>query len=82
MLAVPVFGWFVSPLMASVSRRQEYQADAYAARSASASDLAGALLSLIEDNASTLTPDPLFVRFYYSHPPAAQRLAALQRVAT
>jgi STE24 endopeptidase len=82
MLAVPVFGWFVSPLMASISRRQEYQADAYAARSASANDLAGALLSLIEDNASTLTPDPLFVRFYYSHPPAAQRLAALQRVAT
>jgi STE24 endopeptidase len=82
MLAVPVFGWFVSPLMASISRRQEYQADAYAARSASANDLAGALLSLIEDNASTLTPDPLFVRFYYSHPPAAQRLAALRRVAT
>jgi STE24 endopeptidase len=82
MLAVPVFGWFVSPLMASISRRQEYQADAYAARSANASDLAGALLSLIEDNASTLTPDPLFVRFYYSHPPAAQRLAALRRVTT
>jgi STE24 endopeptidase len=82
MLAVPVFGWFVSPLMASISRRQEYQADAYAARSANANDLAGALLSLIEDNASTLTPDPLFVRFYYSHPPAAQRLAALRRVAT
>jgi STE24 endopeptidase len=82
MLVVPVFGWFVSPLMASISRRQEYQADAYAARSANANDLAGALLSLIEDNASTLTPDPLFVRFYYSHPPAAQRLAALRRVAT
>jgi STE24 endopeptidase len=80
-LVVPVFGWFVSPLMAGVSRRHEYQADAYAARSANATDLASALLGLVEDNASTLTPDPLFVRFYYSHPPAAQRLAALRRVA-
>jgi STE24 endopeptidase len=80
-LVVPVFGGFVAPLMAGVSRRHEYQADAYAARSASATDLASALLGLVEDNAATLTPDPLFVSFYYSHPPAAQRLAALNRVA-
>jgi STE24 endopeptidase len=45
---------------------------------ANGSDLAAALLKLHEDNASTLTPDPVYVRFYYSHPPATERLAALQ----
>ncbi len=77
MLVVPVFVFFVSPLMASLSRRHEFQADAYACRQASGSDLAQALLKLHEDNAATLTPDPLYVRFFYSHPPAAQRIAAL-----
>ena len=77
MLAVPVFVFFVSPLMASLSRRHEFQADAYACRQASGADLAQALLKLHEDNAATLTPDPLYVRFFYSHPPAAQRIAAL-----
>ena len=47
------------------------------ARRPTARDLASALLKLHEDNASTLTPDPLYVRFYYSHPPAGERLAAL-----
>ena len=77
MLTVPVFVFFVSPLMASLSRRHEFQADAYACRQASGADLAQALLKLHEDNAATLTPDPLYVRFFYSHPPAAQRIAAL-----
>ena len=77
MLVVPVFVFFVSPLMASLSRRHEFQADAYACRQASGADLAQALLKLHEDNAATLTPDPLYVRFFYSHPPAAQRIAAL-----
>ncbi len=77
MLALPPFMFFVSPLMARVSRRHEFEADAYAAEQASARDLANALLKLHEDNASTLTPDPLYVRFYYSHPPAGERLAAL-----
>ena len=79
MLALPPFGFFVSPLMAHVSRRHEFEADAYACAQASGSDLASALLKLHEDNATTLTPDPLYVRFYYSHPPASQRLAALAR---
>ena len=78
MTALPVYGFFVSPLMAQLSRRHEFQADAYASRQASAADLSTALLKLHQDNAATLTPDPLYVRFYYSHPPASERLAALQ----
>jgi STE24 endopeptidase len=74
---VPVFSYFASPLMAQLSRKHEFQADAYACTQASGQDLASALLKLHEDNASTLTPDPLYVRFYYSHPPASERLPAL-----
>jgi STE24 endopeptidase len=81
MLAVPVFGYFVSPLLAQLSRRHEFEADAFACAQASGRDLANALLKLHEDNAGTLTPDPLYVRFYYSHPPASERLAALQAAA-
>jgi STE24 endopeptidase len=77
MMGLPPFMYFVSPLFASLSRRDEYQADAYARSNASAADLVRALLKLYEDNASTLTPDPLYVRFYYSHPPASSRIAAL-----
>jgi len=77
MMGLPPFMFFVSPVFASLSRRDEYQADAYARSHASAADLVRALLKLYEDNASTLTPDPLYVRFYYSHPPASSRIAAL-----
>lgn len=77
LLVVPVFGFFLAPLGAALSRRHEFEADAYACANADAHDLASALVKLHEDNAATLTPDPLYVRFYYSHPPAAQRLAAL-----
>jgi len=80
-LALPPFTFFVSPLMAFFSRRHEFQADAYACAQADGRDLARALLKLHEDNAATLTPDPLYVRFYYSHPPASERLAALPRPA-
>lgn len=79
LLAAPVFGYFISPLLAQLSRRHEFQADAYACQQASGADLAAALLKLHEDNAATLTPDPVYVRFYYSHPPASERLAAMQR---
>jgi STE24 endopeptidase len=82
LLAAPVFGFFVSPLFAQISRKHEFEADAYACRQANGDDLAAALLKLHEDNASTLTPDPLYVRFYYSHPPASERLAALARHAS
>ena len=77
MAVVPVFGFFTSPLGALLSRKHEFQADAYACAQASGADLASALLKLHEDNAATLTPDPVYVRFYYSHPPAIERLAAL-----
>lgn len=77
MLAVPVFTFFISPLFARQSRRHEFQADAYAVAQASGADLSSALLKLYEDNASTLTPDPVYVKFYYSHPPATERLARM-----
>jgi len=77
MLALPPFMFFVSPLMAHLSRKHEFEADAYACAQADGRDLASALLKLHEDNAATLTPDPLYARFYYSHPPASARLAAL-----
>ena len=78
-LVLPHAGLFVSPLLAHLSRRHEFQADAFACTQSSAADLRSALLKLYEDNASTLTPDPLYVRFHYSHPPASERLAALPR---
>ena len=79
LLVVPVFSFFVAPLFARFSRKHEFEADAYACAQADGRDLAAALLKLHQDNAATLTPDPLYVRFYYSHPPAGERLAALQR---
>ena len=82
LLAIPVFAFFVSPLFAQLSRKHEFQADAFACEQSSGNDLAAALLKLHEDNASTLTPDPLYVRFYYSHPPATERLAALATLPT
>ena len=75
--AVPVFSFFISPLFAQLSRRHEFQADAYAVQQTCGRDLSTALLKLYEDNASTLTPDPVYVRFYYSHPPASERLARM-----
>ena len=75
---LPLPGVFVAPLLSRGSRRDEFQADDYAARHASADALADALLTLYRDNASTLTPDPWFVRFFYTHPPAADRLARLR----
>jgi len=77
MLTLPLFSFFISPLSAARSRRFEFEADAYAAANSDAKALSSALLKLYQDNASTLTPDPWFVAFYYSHPPASQRLARL-----
>ena len=77
MLVAPVFSIFAAPIAAASSRKHEFQADAFATQHSTASDLSSALLKLYNDNASTLTPDPLYVRFYYSHPPASERLARL-----
>ncbi|MDD2743913.1 MAG: M48 family metallopeptidase [Rhodocyclaceae bacterium] len=76
-LVIPVFTFPLSPLSSYLSRRNEFEADAYAAEHAAAKDLVQALLKLYQDNASTLTPDPLHSLFYDSHPPAAQRIARL-----
>ena len=82
MLALPVFGTFLGPLFAQISRRHEFEADAYAVAQTSSADLSAALLKLYEDNASTLTPDPLYVAFHYSHPPASERLERMASGAT
>ena len=77
MLVTPAFGFFISPLFTQLSRRHEFEADAFAVAQTSSQDLSAALLKLYEDNASTLTPDPVYVRFYYSHPPAIERLTRM-----
>ncbi len=77
LLVAPLLSFYLSPLMAARSRRDEFEADQYAASKASGQSLRAALLKLHQDNASTLTPDPWFVWFYYSHPPASERLAKL-----
>ncbi|MGF6813713.1 STE24 endopeptidase [Paraburkholderia atlantica] len=76
-LALPVFMFFVTPLGSLSSRKHEFEADAFAATQTNAHDLINALVKLYEDNASTLTPDPLYTAFYYSHPPASQRIDRL-----
>lgn len=78
-LVVPVFVFPLTPLSSHWSRRHEFEADAYAAAHADAGELARALVKLYDDNAATLTPDPLHSLFHDSHPPAAQRIAQLQR---
>ena len=78
LLAVPPFALFLTPLTSIWSRRHEFEADAFAARTADARELVSALVKLYRDNASTLTPDPVYSAFYYSHPPALTRIARLQ----
>ena len=80
-LVVPVFLFLLSPLASLYSRKHEFEADAFAARTASAPALAQALVKLYEDNAATLTPDPLHSAFYDSHPPATIRVARLKSLA-
>lgn len=76
-LALPVFTVFLSPLMAHFTRRHEFEADAFAAENASAQALIDGLVNMYRDNASTLTPDPLYSAFHDSHPPAPLRIAHL-----
>lgn len=76
-LTLPVFTFLLGPLSSLTSRKHEFEADAFAAEHASAAHLVSALVKLYKDNASTLTPDPLYSAFYYSHPPAAQRIDRL-----
>jgi STE24 endopeptidase len=81
MLAISEFTFFLQPLMALHSRRREYEADAYATQHANAGELVRALVKLYQDNAATLTPDPMHSAFYDSHPPAALRIARLKGAA-
>jgi len=78
MLVIPVFSFFLHPMMTALSRKYEYEADAYAASVSSSEHLITALVALYQENASTLTPDPLVSAIYDSHPPATLRVAHLQ----
>ena len=78
LLVVPEFTFFVQPLLSLFSRKNEYEADRYAAANADAAELVRALVKLYHDNSATLTPDPLHSAYYDSHPPAAMRIARLR----
>jgi STE24 endopeptidase len=80
-LVLPVFTFVFSPLSSITSRKHEFEADAFAARHTDARDLVSALVKMYEDNASTLTPDPLHSAFYDSHPPASVRIRHLNMAA-
>ena len=77
MLVLPVFTFLFGPLTSLSSRKHEFEADAFAAKHTDARDLVSALVKMYEDNASTLTPDPLHSAFYDSHPPASVRIRQL-----
>ncbi|MEI7840788.1 MAG: M48 family metallopeptidase [Methylococcaceae bacterium] len=81
-LIAPIFTFFMKPISAYFQRKFEFEADDFASQHAQASKLVSALVKLYEENASTLTPDPLFASFYYSHPPAAIRIAHLNSSAS
>ena len=81
-VALPAFTFPLTPLGSLLSRRHEFEADQYAAAHASSTDLVRALVKLYEDNAATLTPDPVHSLFYDSHPPAAIRISRLQAANT
>jgi len=78
MFILPVFTVFFSPLMARLSRHHEFEADDFAAKQTNARHLISGLVKMYRDNASTLTPDPLYSAFYHSHPPAPVRIAHLE----
>jgi len=77
-MVLPAFSFLLSPVMSAYSRKHEFEADTYAAKQTAAQDLVNALVKLYQDNAATLTPDPLYSKFYDSHPPATLRIANLQ----
>ncbi|HEX5337575.1 MAG TPA: M48 family metallopeptidase [Gallionella sp.] len=77
-MVMPIFSFLLHPLLSAYSRKHEFEADAYAVKQTAAQDMVSALVKLYQDNAATLTPDPLYSRFYDSHPPAAVRIAHLQ----
>jgi STE24 endopeptidase len=78
MLVSPAFTFFMHPVSAYFQRKFEFEADDFAANNAKAAKMISGLVKLYEENASTLTPDPLYSAFHYSHPPAAIRIAHLE----
>jgi len=78
-IATPVFTFLLSPLMSMFSRKNEFEADEFAAQQSEAKYLIQALVNMYKENASTLTPDPLYSAFYDSHPPAPVRIAHLAK---
>lgn len=79
MIMAPVIGFFMTPLMSVLSRKHEFEADAYASKQRNADLLIKALVKMYEENASTLTPDPVYSSFYDSHPPAPVRIEHLKK---
>jgi STE24 endopeptidase len=78
-LTLPVFSFFIAPINNALSRKHEFEADAFAAKHTNADDLVSSLVKLYRDNASTLTPDKLYSAFHDSHPSASIRIAELKR---
>jgi len=79
MLVLPVFTFALGPIMSLSSRKDEFEADAYAVAHSDGEALANALVKMYEDNASTLTPDPLYSRWHDSHPPAPTRIDHIEK---
>ncbi len=82
MLVSPLYTFFLTPLFSIMSRKHEYEADAFAANNSNAEDLITALVNLYKENANTLTPDPLYSKIYHSHPPATDRISHLRSLST
>jgi STE24 endopeptidase len=78
MLVAPVFSFVFQPVMSWFTRTIEYAADRYAVTHTNTEDMIGALVALYRDNAGTLTPDPLYVAYHYSHPPASARIGHIR----
>ncbi|MDO9181527.1 MAG: M48 family metallopeptidase [Bacteriovorax sp.] len=81
-LVAGVYTFFLTPISAYFSRRYEYEADEFASQNAKASKLISALVKMYKDNASSLTPDPIYSKFYFSHPPANERVSYLEKFKT
>lgn len=79
MIIIPYYTFFLTPISSWFSRKNEFEADEFAANKANSKDLIQALLKMYRDNSSTLTPDPIYSKFYFSHPPAKERIAFLKR---
>jgi STE24 endopeptidase len=81
-LIAPYYTFLLTPLMSWLSRKNEFEADEFAATHASAKKLITALLKMYKDNSSSLTPHPTYSKFYYSHPPAKERIDFLKKFST